>query len=473
MLRSCALFVVSCALLLPVAARAATPPVDSVAVRVDRYLARCTGLGRFSGAVLVARGDAVWLRRGYGWADVERRTPFTPDTPQEVASVSKMFTAMAALKLRDRGRLALDDSLAMWLPGCPGTWRGITIRELIHHTSGIPDYEEALEIGSPRYMQWMGRRDAADRIMADAARKPLDFVPGTKFHYSNTGYIVLARVVERVARQPFADFVTRELLRPAGMTHSGVFDGGAGPAGLAKGYTYEDLGWARMLAGVALDDGHLKPVPHLLLAPPIGDAELYSTVGDLLRWSRVMDGGALVPASEAAEVFTPGLENYGFGWFIDHAFDRTRYRHNGVLPGHLTDFIKFPDESLTIVLVSNLDRTRMDRVARDVSAIVLGTPYDPPVYGVVDSLTTTRIAALDGDYAMSDGTPLKVRFDPPMLVAELKDHYTAGLIPLGPTEFYMPLGDGRAIFTLGPDGRAIRVNMRYSGEDHVAERVAR
>lgn len=454
-------------------AAAAPAPVapDTVAARVDRYLARCTELGRFSGAVLVARADRVWLRRGYGWADVEHRVAFTPETPQEIASVSKMFTAMAALKLRDRGRLALDDSLAMWLADCPPAWRSITLRQLIHHTAGIPDYEEALDIGSPRYMEWMGRRDAADRIVADARTKPLDFAPGTKFHYSNTGYIVLARVIERAAGRPFAEFVTRELLRPAGMTHSGVFDGGAGPKHLARGYTHGDLGWPRLLAGAPLTDGHLTPVPHLPLVPPIGDAGLYSTVEDLWRWSRVMDGGRLVSSDEAAEVFTPGLEDYGCGWFITHAFDRLRYRHNGILPGHVTDLIKFPDDSLTIVLMSDLDRTRLDRIARDVTAIVLGTPYDPPVSGTVVTLTAEQDSALVGGYRMADGHALAIRREPGMLVAALQDRFTAGLIPLGPTEFYFPLGDGRVLFTFGPDGRATRVNVRYSGEDHVAERV--
>jgi hypothetical protein len=227
-----------------------------------------------------------------------------------------------------------------------------------------------------------------------------------------------------------------------------------------------------VLGGVRLTDGHLEPVPHLPLAPPAGDAGLYSTVDDLYRWSRVMDGSALVPAAEASEVFTPGLQSYGFGWFVDKGFGHRRCWHNGILPGHVSEIIKFPGDSITIVLMSNLDRTRLDRIARDVSAIALGTPYDPPVRGTVVTLAREQIAALEGNYRMADGRLLTVRQGADLLTAKLEGMYTAGLIPLSPAEFYFPLGDGKAIFTLGPDGRAVRVNMRYGGEDHIAERSA-
>lgn len=450
----------------------ALPSADSVAARADRYLSTRTSLGRFSGAVLIARGERVTLRKGYGFADVEARKPFTPETAQEVASISKMFTAMAALKLRDDGRLRLEDSLATWVPDCPVAWRPITVQQLMRHTSGIPDYEEALEIGSPRYMEFMQSPEATRRIVEEARAKPLDFAPGAKFHYSNTGYIVLSQVIERAAKEPFAKFVSRKLLKPAGMTRSGVFDGRSVPSGLATGYTHGDLGWSRLLAGVPLTEGHLKRVPHLPLTPPAGDAGIYSTVDDLLHWSRFMDGGKLVPDAEVTEVFTPGLDGYGYGWFIGPGFERPRYRHNGILPGHVSDMVKFPGDSITIVLLSNLDRARLDRIMRDISAITLGAPWDMPVQGAVVTLTPAQIASLEGIYRMSDGKKLTLKSDGEMLAAELEGRYTAGMIPLSPIEFYMPLGDGRTTFTLGADGRATRVNMRYGGEDHVAERSA-
>lgn len=438
--------------------------------QMDRYLSIRSEMGNFSGAVLVARYGKVLLRKGYGYADVERKIRFTPETQHEVASVSKMFTAMAVLVLRDRGKLKLDDPICRYVDDCPESWKAITIEQLLHHTSGIPDYEESLELGSQKYLDFMVRPDASATIFANARKLPLDFAPGEKFNYSNTGYIVLGQIVERAAGQPFEDFVVANVLKPAGMTHSGVLGTGVRPHQLANGYTHGDLGWERTLAGVSLTDGHLTRVPRLALTPPEGDAWLYSTVDDLYRWSLVMDGRGFVPATDIAEIFHPGLGNYGLGWFVDTAFDRKRARHTGFLPGYATDFIRFPDDGLTIVIVSNLDRARLNRIAWDISAIALGKPYDMPLRGKVVKLAPDQLARLEGKYRFADGTFVTIANEPDYLTASVEGKYKAGLIPLSATEFFMPLAEGRVTFSADNDGRIVRVNLRYSGEDHIAER---
>jgi CubicO group peptidase (beta-lactamase class C family) len=444
----------------------------AVAASLDDYLSTRTRLGRFSGAVLVARGDRLVFRKGYGWADVARRLPYTPETRQPVASITKMFTAMAALKLRDAGALGLGDSVCVHIAGCPDAWKHISVQQLMHHTSGIPDYEEPLTLGSERYLAVMTQAGTSRRLVDEAKMKPLDFPPGTKFRYSNTGYLVLAEIVGSAAKRPFNEFVTETLLRPAGMRRAGLFDGTSTPEGLATGYTHPDLGWAKLLAGTPLTDGHLVSIPRLPLTLPAGDAGLYATVDDLLAWSRVMDGSALVSKAEAEKVFSPGLENYGYGWFCGEGFKRRRFRHNGGLPGYTSDFVKFPDEGITIVVVCNLDRARLSAIVRDVTAIVLGEPWDMPVSGTVVALSPGEYARLEGVYSTADGRTLTVTKKPDLLSAELKGRYTAGLIPLSPTQFYFPLGDGTAAFTLDANGKAVSVNVRYSAEDHVATRVS-
>lgn len=439
---------------------------------IDQYLSIRTEMGRFSGAVLVAKEGKILLRKGYGYAEVEKQLPFTPETQIEIASISKMFTAMAALKLRAQDKLRLEDSICKYLTDCPEAWTPITVQQLMRHTAGIPDYEEKLELGSDKYLAFMTQPDTSARIVENARKLPLDFKPGEKFSYSNTGYIVLSYVVQKAAGMPFAEFVSKQLLQPAGMKHSGMLGTSEAPKQLANGYTHSDLGWEKTLAGQPLTAGHLKKLPPLALTPPAGDACLYSTVDDLYRWSQVMEGSSFVSAAEVEEVFTPGRGNYGYGWFVDNGFNRKRMRHNGMLPGYVSDFIRFPTEKITIILFSNLDTTPLSRIARDVSAIVLGTPYDMPVRGKVVSLTEQQIAQLLGDYKTAEGPILTIRKEPAFLMAAIKGRYTAGLIPLSPTEFYFPLADGKAIFTLDETGKAVKVNMRYSGEDHIAARVA-
>ena len=445
---------------------------QTIESQIDKYLSIRSEMGGFSGAVLVAKEGKVVFRKGYGFADVEKRIPYTPETQHAIASVSKMFTSIAALKLRDQGKLKLEDSICKYLDDCPTAWQPVTTQHLMRHTSGIPDYEEKLELGSEKYLQMMAEGNTSARIYAEAKKLPLDFKPGEKFHYSNSGYIVLSYVVEKVAKTPFADFVTKNILQPAGMKNTGIFSYGKPPKNLAVGYTYGDIGWEKTLAGFSLTDGTLKKQPPITLSSPHGDAMLYSTLDDLYRWSQIMEGSKLIPKSEVDEIYTAGLEEYGYGWFVGKSFNnRKRVKHNGGLPGYVTDFMRFPDEKTTVIVFSNVDRVRLNSIVRSITSITLGMPFDMPVRGKVVKLSPEQIANLEGDYKMADGSILTIQNSPNFLLAKIKDFYTAGLIPLSPTEFYFPLGDGKAIFTINGSGKATKVNMRYGGEDRIAERI--
>jgi CubicO group peptidase (beta-lactamase class C family) len=318
---------------------------------IDAYLSRLEKYGQWSGAVLIAVGDRIVLRRGYGLADRESRTPFTPQTRHQVASVSKMFTAMATLKLRDAGKLRLEDSICVYLEHCPSAWQTITVQHLMRHTSGIPDYETPLGLYTPKYLAFMTRPDATKRILENARTQALEFTPGSRFQYSNTGYIVLSSIIERVSGLPFNTAIRALVLEPAGLQQSGMLEPDS--SGVSSGYT---RGWSR--------------VPRLALMPPAGDAALVSTLDDLYRWSRIMDGSAFVGARESAEVFTPSLGGYGYGWFVDSRFQRTRYIHTGELPGYRTVFVKYPKDRVTIIVFSNQDRAPMDVMTREISSMI-------------------------------------------------------------------------------------------------------
>ncbi len=447
---------------------------SKIAENIDKYLSIRTEMGNFSGAVLVAKDNQIIIRKGYGLADVEKKIPYTAETRQEIASVSKMFTAFAALRLKNEGKLQLTDSVCKYLADCPDAWKPVAIENLIRHTSGIPDYESALELGSDKYFEFMTEPNSSRKIVENARQLPLDFKPGEKFKYSNTAYIILSFIVEKAARMPFAEYVAKKILKPAGMKQSGVLGIQKSTRNLAHGYAPKtELTWEKRLGGFALTSENLKKLPQLTLTPPHGDGFLYSTVDDLWRWSRMMDGGGFVSAEERAEIFSPP---YGFGWIIDTDFEQKRFRHNGILPGYLSEFIKFPDNKITIIIFSNLDHTRMSVVARDISAITLGKPFDMPVRGRVIELGKQQIAALEGNYKTAGGSSLTIQNEPDYLSAYLKDpngqlQFAAGLIPLSPTEFYFPFRDGKVIFTLDEKGKATKVNLRYRGEDHFAERV--
>ncbi len=462
--------------LLPAAAQTPPDAAAATAATIDRYLTARTELGRFNGVVLVAKDNQVIFRKGYGFADIERKIPYTPETRHEVASITKMFTSMAALMLRDKGKLKLKNSICSYIEDCPEAWKPVTVQNLMRHTSGIPDYEEKLELFSPRHVEFMIKPDVTDIIYADAKKLPLDFKPGEKFHYSNTAYIILSRIVEKVSGTPYNKFVEKNILKPAGMNASGMMNYRKPPERLAAGYGGVTVPWDKFLPGISIADLGAKKVPQISLQAPAGDAALYSTVDDLYKWSVIMDAknenARLVSAKTAQEVFTPGLENYGYGWFIDSVFGK-RYSHTGGLPGYISDFTKLPEKNMTVVVFSNIETMRTSRVRRDVTAIALGLPWDMPVTGKVATLAAEQFEKLKGAFKMSDGAVLTISKDPEpgsLLAAAIPDRFLAGLIPLSATEFYMPLTEGRVTFTVDENGRATRVNVHYSGEDHIGEK---
>ncbi len=315
-------------------------------LEIDAMLSRLTNSGRFSGAVLIARGGKILLRKGYGFANRAKRIPFTPVTRHHVASISKMFTAMTVLKLRNQNSLKLKTSICAYLEQCPKTWQAVTVGHLLRHTSGIPDYEEKLGLYSKAYLEFMTRKDATERILLQARKNNLEFRPGTRFRYSNTGYVLLSSIVEKVSGMPFNQAVHELVIKPAGLKNTGMFE--AGMTGVSSGYTQN---WTI--------------IPKLALMPPAGDAALVSTLDDLYRWSELMD------ARENGEVFKPGLGGYGYGWFIDTRFGRKRYIHTGELPGYRTVLIKYPGEKLTIILFCNQDHSPLETVSREMSKLLL------------------------------------------------------------------------------------------------------
>jgi CubicO group peptidase (beta-lactamase class C family) len=458
------------------AALGQTAPVAAgdAASRCDRYLRRLAALGRFSGSAEVRRDGELVFGGAYGAAALTPEQPATPRTQFEIASLSKMFTAFAALKLRDRGLLRLEDPVCDRLDDCPAHWRAVTIAHLIHHTSGIPDYEEALDLGSPAYMAFMAQPDAARRAILRERPLPLDFAPGTKFHYSNTGYLVLGTIVERVAGKPFGAFLRETIFASAGMRDTGTI-GFDRPMQPTTGYEGRDIPWPRFLPGFRLAE-FAQAVPPLPLTPPEGDAGVYSTAHDLARWNELMlhPDGTVVTNAHVREIFDGGAFGYGAGWTIGTDDDgRRRYRHTGELPGYLAVSSILPDERMTVVVLTNWTRSRPNIVANALAEIARGGSWDDPASGDVVTLDDTQKAALSGRYRFASGRIMTVSPDARLgLQAVIPEQFTAGLIPLSPTRFYFPLGDGTMTFELAADGRAERVVGRYSGRERVAERVA-
>lgn len=438
------------------AAMLAAQPVDA-APRPDRQIAEYVqaraDLGQFNGVVLVVKGDKVVFQKAYGWANVELRVPNRLDTRFAVASITKQFTAAAILQLRDSGRLRLEDSICQYVEACPEAWKPVTLRHLLNHTGGVPDYEEPLELFSAEYTSFISRPDNVDRILRDAVAKPLDFAPGSKFHYSNTGYILLSRVIAKVSGETYERYIEDHLLAPAGMSLSSIDDGTYVP-GAAQGYHSRDgVPLKTLLAGVPFAELPLTPRNPGDLSGDHGDASLWTTAGDLAKWVRALEAGEIIGPASLREMKDGGQHGYGYGLESIEASGRRRIRHTGGVNGFVSVVQWYPDQDITIVVLSNYIGSRVSPTVGAITSILFGTPYDVPRPQVIVDPDPEGYPALWGDYVF-DGSPAKVKWDGGMLLLEVPGRFTAGLLPKADGTFYAPFLE--AVVRPTADGFVVR-----------------
>ena len=426
------------------AAEPAPAPPPPLAARVESYLAPVVASRDFSGVVLMARGRQVLFEGAWGRASYELDVPITPDTRFDVASLTKTFTAAAILQLVAAGRLALDDPLERTLPGLPGADR-ITIEMLLLHQSGLPE-EAALADYESRRFETLTLAEAVERFEGAA----LDFEPGTDGAYSNTGYLVLARVVEIVSGEAFEVFLERSLVRPLGMLGTGIDLVDPIVPGKARGY----------------EPG---PPPHRLLgARPdalshhIGSGALYSTARDLHRWLVGVDAG---------ELFALFDQRYPYGWGRREYFGRRAVEQSGIVSGYLAEMILFPDDDLMVVYLSNIQSgVVFGRLLRGLSAIALGAPAEPLRPPPPPADEAPREVA--GTFRLPGPGELSIVPGPGGLY--LRWHRfgsRAYLAPLGPDRFFVRKDNAEIAIRRDGRGRAQAVIWNPGPDELVAPRV--
>lgn len=310
-------------------------------------------------AVMVIRDGQILKKAGYGMADLERGVPIESDTAFRLASVSKQFTAMAIMLLEEEGRLAYDDPVTGFLPELARFGNDLSIRHLLTHTSGLPDYYDVM-------VQVSGVERPLTKHALDVFSgwgEPL-FAPGERYEYSNPGYELLALIVERASGRSFPDFVEGRIFAPLGMTRSVVMDErGPRVAKRALGYRKNGDGFEEY------DDDPLNYI--------FGSGGIYSTVEGLYHWDQALYGEQLVSAETLAEAFRPVRFNsgeaytYGFGWRLDDHLGRRRVAHAGGWVGFSTFIARYVDDRFSVIVLSNLAETEAEDLADAIAGLYL------------------------------------------------------------------------------------------------------
>ncbi|MEO7457420.1 MAG: serine hydrolase domain-containing protein [Gemmatimonadaceae bacterium] len=327
--------------------------------RIDSLMAPYADASGPGASVMVLRHGAVVYAKAYGLADVDSQAPVTTATNFRLASLSKQFTATTVMMLAGKGRLAYDDEITRYVSGLPAFARGVTVRQLLNHTSGLPDYEDFVPD-----TQTVQAHDGDVPAFISHAAAP-KFAAGTKYDYSNTGYALLALIVERVTGQRYADALRTMIFTPLGMTGTVAYEAGRSTV-------------THRAYGHSVRGGVVKRTDQSNTSAVLGDGGIYSSAVDMAKWHRAMDAHILVSAEAQRMAWTPPVlpagakTEYGFGWFADSVGGLLRVRHHGESRGFTNGVVKFPAQRLTVVVLTNRSGGAPWDVAQHVAEEYLG-----------------------------------------------------------------------------------------------------
>lgn len=346
------------------AVHASANPVDT-AGGLKKLMDSLTSRGQFNGSILVAINGKVIFRNGYGESNVETHEKFTPATISCLASVSKQFTAMAIMMLAEENKCKYDDPASLYLHELPEYARAVTIRQLLTHTSGFPDVGD-LGIDHPGLTN-------GEVLKTVVNRDSLAFKSGAKYQYSNTGYILLAIIVERITGHSFKDYLTGKILTPLKMSNTFLVDGSGGKiANAAVGYN--------QFGNI---DGYTSFTT--------GDGGMYSTVDDLEKWEEALYSGKLVKPTTldiafTAATVTEGRTTYGFGWNITGSNDDKVVWHTGNTAGFRAFIERRLRERVSIIMLTNKGNSRRMEINDAIVNILKGSPYEMPAVPICTKL---------------------------------------------------------------------------------------
>src|SRR4249919_3778758 len=346
---------------------------------LQQYMTGQNKYFQFNGTILVAEKGKPIYQQALGYADYNSKRMLNDSSVFELASVSKQFTAMGIMILKDRKLLSYENNIKKYFPQLP--YDNITIRNLLTHTSGIPSYEDQFE------KNWDHKKIAFNKDIIDMLSQRKDtlfFKPGTKYKYSNTGYALLASIIEKVSGMSYNDFMAVNIFKPLGMSHTFIYNTrrstGKIPDNYALGFVYSDS-----LKRYILPDSSPAYDYVYYLDGIVGDGCVNTTTGDLVKWDQALYGNKLVSKVSLDEMLSPLVQMsprdstgfYGFGVFVQKSDNGKIISHTGGWPGYATDITRMVDSNETIIVLSN-NATNAGVLVAGIESILAGEPLLMP-----------------------------------------------------------------------------------------------
>jgi D-alanyl-D-alanine carboxypeptidase len=315
---------------------------------------------KFMGVALIAVNGSPIFEKSYGWADLEWEVPQTPVAIFRLGALTKTFTAAAILLLAQKGRLQVEDPIGNHVEDLPKAWQHITLHQLMTHSSGIANYTN-----QPGFWnQVVIKSNTPQELVGVVREKPLEFEPGKRWGYSNTNYVLLGMVIEKVSGMKYAEYLKQNILGPLDLKDTGYDSGRAVLKHRARGYTSSPSG--------------MENASYIDMSVPYSASGVHSTVHDMLRWDQALYTDKLLAKAWRVRMFsghvTTTVNNnaYGYGWFTGKQNGRVLYTHEGNFPGFASMMARYPESRTCIILLSNLSTPEIGKIGSELAEIVFG-----------------------------------------------------------------------------------------------------
>lgn len=438
------------------AAPTTEPAVPDFPQQADDYLQSELKAERFAGSVMAAHSNRIVFMKGYGYANRELEVANAPNTKFRLGSLTKQFTAMCILILQEQGKLSVEDFVSKYLTNSPNAWSKIKLRHLLTHTSGIPDYTKL-----PDYIAAMAQPYPPEKMLKSLRDQPLEFEPGERFAYSNSGYVLLGYIVEKASGRSYEQFMQRFVFEPLGMKDSGCDHFETILPHRATGYTPDGDTWVNSA--------------YLDMTFPLGDGALYSTADDFFHWYQCWREQKLVSADSWKAMTTPVKENYGFGIAVVEPFGQKECAHDGRLNGFVTSMRWLPASDIFVAAFANSDSAHSGEVADNLVALLLDKPLRRPKAKASIQLEASRLEALVGRYAFAENPAIitTVTASGGRLFLQTADRPKLEVLPESETNFYLKeMPAIQVTFWKDASGKVSGLVSHLNGVGHEAKRLS-
>jgi len=426
-------------------AQTATPKLDELLTAYNRQY-------KFNGTALVAYQGKILLNKGYGFRDAQNTIPANDKTIYQIGSVTKQFTSAVILRLQEQKKLNVQDKLSKYFPDYPNGDK-ITIEHLLTHTSGIFNYTK-----DGAFMNSEATKPTTpEKMFALFKTKPLDFEPGTKYSYSNSGYVLLGYIIEKITGQPYEKVVRQNILQPLQMTQSGFDFVALQSPDKAVGY-------------MAFNEQAQVPAAIVDSSVSFAAGALYATTNDIYRWHKGLLANKIINKASQQKAYTPYRDKYGYGWTIDSLFGRRVLMHSGGIFGFNSYILRIPEDDVCIVLLNNISNPHLNRIATDLLAVLYNKPYEVPKSRQEISLDAALLQQYVGEYELPE-FKITVTLEGSQLKAQATNQPVLELFAEKPDFFFLKVTDAQVEFIKGANGQTERLILHQHGRSVPGKKV--